>query len=299
MFERFTDRARRTLVLAQEEARLLNHNFIGTEHLLLGMLGEDQGVAATALATLGVTLPAVREKIAESVGPAGTLSESPPFSPRAKKVLEHSLREALHLGHSYIGTEHMLLGLVREGEGVGARVLIALDAPLARVRDTVIGLLAGTHSIERNAVGPEGVRPSSRTINPADLLTVGDIEAALERTPQIEASSESAEIDGVDYRIVSFAPMMFPSVTVAVVDGTVSREGFDQHTAALAARDANWAQPVDGIGDAATCNPRFGALRFLAGSVAVVITVKQHNDPIGLATALARVVVSRLDTRDP
>ncbi|MGH8921240.1 MAG: Clp protease N-terminal domain-containing protein, partial [Actinomycetes bacterium] len=113
MFERFTDRARRVLVLAQEEARLLNHNFIGTEHILLGLIHEGEGVAAKALEQLGISLEAVREKVEETIGPAGTSpAGSPPFTPRAKKVLELSLREALQLGHNYIGTEHMLLGLV-------------------------------------------------------------------------------------------------------------------------------------------------------------------------------------------
>ena len=132
MFERFTDRARRVLVLAQEEARLLNHNFIGTEHILLGLIHEGEGVAAKALESLGITLEAVREKVEETIGPAGSSTTgSPPFTPRAKKVLELSLREALQLGHNYIGTEHMLLGLVREGEGVAVQVLVSLGADLS------------------------------------------------------------------------------------------------------------------------------------------------------------------------
>ena len=144
MFERFTDRARRVLVLAQEEARLLNHSFIGTEHILLGLIHEGEGVAAKALEQLGVTLETVREKVEETIGLSGTApTGSPPFTPRAKKVLELSLREALQLGHNYIGTEHILLGLVREGEGVAAQVLISLGADLAKVRQQVIQLLSG------------------------------------------------------------------------------------------------------------------------------------------------------------
>src|SRR6201994_3828510 len=147
MFERFTDRARRVLVLAQEEARLLNHNFIGTEHILLGLIHEGEGVAAKALEQLGISLEAVREKVEETIGPAGSSTTgSPPFTPRAKKVLELSLREALQLGHNYIGTEHMLLGLVREGEGVAAQVLVSLGADLPRVRQQVIQLLSGYQS---------------------------------------------------------------------------------------------------------------------------------------------------------
>ncbi len=144
MIERFTDRARRVLVLAQEEARLLNHNFIGTEHILAGLIHEGEGVAAKALESLGVSLEAVREKVAEITGRGGTPTTGPaPFTPRAKKVLELSLREALGLGHNYIGTEHMLLGLVREPEGVGAQVLVSLGADLSRVRQQVIQLLSG------------------------------------------------------------------------------------------------------------------------------------------------------------
>lgn len=144
MFERLTDRARRVLVLAQEEARIFNHSFIGTEHLLLGLIHEGDGVAAKALASLDITLEAVREKVEQTIGMASSMpASSPPYTPRAKKVLELSLREALQLHHSYIGTEHLLLGLVREGEGVAAQVLISLGADLGRVRQRVILLMSG------------------------------------------------------------------------------------------------------------------------------------------------------------
>ena len=144
MFERFTDRARRVVVLAQEEARLLNHNYIGTEHILLGLIHEGEGVAAKALESLGISLEAVRAQVEEIIGHAGHApSGHIPFTPRAKKVLELSLREALQLGHNYIGTEHILLGLIREGEGVAAQVLVKLGADLSRVRQQVIQLLSG------------------------------------------------------------------------------------------------------------------------------------------------------------
>ncbi len=144
MFERFTDRARRVVVLAQEEARGLNHNYIGTEHILLGLIHEGEGVASKALESLGISLEAVREQVQEIIGqgqqaPTGHI----PFTPRAKKVLELSLREALQLGHNYIGTEHILLGLIREGEGVAAQVLVKLGADLSRVRQQVIQLISG------------------------------------------------------------------------------------------------------------------------------------------------------------
>src|SRR5512133_170495 len=145
MFERFTDRARRVVVLAQEEARHLDHNYIGTEHLLLGLVHEAEGVAAQALAQLGVSLEAVRAQVEEIIGrgqsaPTGHI----PFTPRSKKVLELSLREALQLGHNYIGTEHILLGLIREGEGVAAQVLVKLGADLNRVRQQVLQQLSGS-----------------------------------------------------------------------------------------------------------------------------------------------------------
>ncbi len=144
MFERFTDRARRVVVLAQEEARLLNHNYIGTEHILLGLIHEGEGVAAKALESLGISLEAVRAQVEEIIGQGGSSpSGHIPFTPRAKKVLELSLREALQLGHNYIGTEHILLGLIREGEGVAAQVLVKLGADLSRVRQQVIQLLSG------------------------------------------------------------------------------------------------------------------------------------------------------------
>ena len=152
MFERFTDRARRVVVLAQEEARMLNHNYIGTEHILLGLIHEGEGVAAKALESLGIALEGVRAQVEEIIGqgqqsPSGHI----PFTPRAKKVLELSLREALQLGHNYIGTEHILLGLIREGEGVAAQVLVKLGADLNRVRQQVLQLLSGYQGKETAA----------------------------------------------------------------------------------------------------------------------------------------------------
>lgn len=166
MFERFTDRARRVVVLAQEEARMLNHNYIGTEHILLGLIHEGEGVAAKALESLGISLEGVRAQVEEIIGqgqqaPSGHI----PFTPRAKKVLELSLREALQLGHNYIGTEHILLGLIREGEGVAAQVLVKLGADLNRVRQTVIQLLSGYQGKEAVASGgPAEGTPAGSTV---------------------------------------------------------------------------------------------------------------------------------------
>ncbi len=156
MFEKFTDKARRVVVLAQEEAKLLNHNYIGTEHILLGLIHEGEGVAAKALEALGINLEQVREQVQDIIGqgqqaPSGHI----PFTPRAKKVLELSLREALQLGHSYIGTEHLLLGLIREGEGVAAQVLTKLGADTNKVRQQVIQLLSGFQGKESVSVGGE------------------------------------------------------------------------------------------------------------------------------------------------
>jgi len=160
MFEKFTDKARRVVVLAQEEAKMLNHNYIGTEHILLGLIHEGEGVAAKALEALGINLDAVREQVQEIIGqgqtpPTGHI----PFTPRAKKVLELSLREALQLGHSYIGTEHLLLGLIREGEGVAAQVLTKLGADSNRVRQQVVELLSGFQGKETVNVGGESNAP--------------------------------------------------------------------------------------------------------------------------------------------
>ncbi|GAA1320898.1 ATP-dependent Clp protease ATP-binding subunit [Brachybacterium rhamnosum] len=154
MFERFTDRARRVVVLAQDEARLLNHNYIGTEHILLGLIHENEGVGAKALEALGVTLDAVREQVRDIIGEGNqTPSGHIPFTPRAKKVLELSLREALQLGHNYIGTEHILLGLLREGEGTAVKVLSRLKAEPAAVRQEVIERLSGYQGKEPAAAG--------------------------------------------------------------------------------------------------------------------------------------------------
>jgi ATP-dependent Clp protease ATP-binding subunit ClpC len=168
LFERFTDRARRVVVLAQEEARMLNHNYIGSEHILLALSHEAEGgVAAQALESLDISLGAARQQVAEIIGqgqaaPTGHI----PFTPRAKKVLELAFREAMQLGHNYIGTEHILLGLIREGEGVGAEVLQRLGADLNHVRQTVIQILSGYTGGMGTEMPPEGSTPASRPTCP-------------------------------------------------------------------------------------------------------------------------------------
>lgn len=194
MFERFTDRARRVVVLAQEEARMLNHNYIGTEHILLGLIHEGEGVAAKALESLGISLDSVREQVQESIGqgpqaPSGHI----PFTPRAKKVLELSLREALQLGHNYIGTEHILLGLIREGEGVAAQVLVKLGADLNKVRQQVLQLLSGYQGKEPAAAGAasEGTPSGSMVLdqfgrNLTQAAREGKLDPVIGREKEIE-----------------------------------------------------------------------------------------------------------------
>jgi ATP-dependent Clp protease ATP-binding subunit ClpC len=182
MFERFTDRARRVVVLAQEEARLLNHSYIGTEHILLGLIHEGEGVAAKALESLGISLEAVRSQVEEIIGQGGSSpSGHIPFTPRAKKVLELSLREALQLGHNYIGTEHILLGLIREGEGVAAQVLVKLGADLSRVRQQVIQLLSGYQGPAGSTGGGSSGSGRSETGQPAAGVGAGNKEGGDEK----------------------------------------------------------------------------------------------------------------------
>ena len=180
MFERFTDRARRAVVQAQEESRRLNHNYIGTEHLLLGLLREDQGSAAAALASLEVGLDAARGQVAEITGrgqeaPSGHI----PFTPRAKKVLELSLRESLDLGHHYIGPEHILLGLITEGQGVAVEVLRVLGAPPERVRARVLEL--APPGGDEPADLPRTGRPIGVTATPAQFQQLMDRLGAIDR----------------------------------------------------------------------------------------------------------------------
>jgi len=197
VFERYTDRARRVVVLAQEEARMLNHNYIGTEHILLGLIREGEGVAAKALESLGISLEAVRQQVEEIIGqgqqaPSGHI----PFTPRANKVLELASREALQLGHNYIGTEHILLGLIREGEGVAAQVLVKLGADLNRVRQQVIQLLHGYQGKEPADDGPRlGKRARARLMDDA----LGRIDALDRRLTAIERwVGMQPDLDDVD-----------------------------------------------------------------------------------------------------
>ena len=190
MFERFTDRARRVVVLAQEEARLLNHHYIGTEHELLGLIHEGEGVAGRALEANGVTLEAARWQVQSIIGlgqsaPSGRI----PFTPRAKKVLELAWREALQLRHDRIGTEHILLGLIREGEGVGVQVMQYLGADLRRLRQTVLQLVSGS-TAERGESGISGI----------------EVGAFRDRGPRCPSCGQSLE-DALTYRRLVATPV--------------------------------------------------------------------------------------------
>jgi Clp amino terminal domain, pathogenicity island component/UvrB/uvrC motif len=208
MFERFTDRARRVVARAQEEARMLNHNYIGTEHILLGLIHEGDGVGAKALESLGISLQAVRAQVEEIIGqgqqaPSGHI----PFTPRAKKVMELTLREALQLGHNYIGTEHILLGLIREGDGVAAQVLVKLGADLNRVTQQVIILLHG-HPAEEPS-------PSGTAAGQHMLL-----------------SGAQARLDAVEGRLAAVEQQMGIRADTSDLDGQIDRVRGERHAAA-------------------------------------------------------------------
>src|SRR5574341_2684285 len=227
MFERFTDRARRVVVLAQEEARLLNHNYIGTEHILLGLIHEGEGVAAKALESLGISLEAVRAQVEEIIGQGqSTPTGHIPFTPRAKTVLEMALREALQLGHNYIGTEHILLGLIREGEGVAAQVLVKLGADLSRVRQQVIQLLSGYAGGEKAQAGAGEAQPQGSLVLDqfGRNLTQGAREGKLD--PVIGREKEIERVMQVLSRRTKNNPVLIgePGVgKTAIVEGLASK----------------------------------------------------------------------------
>jgi predicted ArsR family transcriptional regulator len=201
MFQRFTDRARRVVVLAQEEARRLDHNYIGTEHILLGLISEGEGVAARALKSLGISLDAVRQQVEEIIGrgqqePPGHI----PFTPRAKKVLELSLRESKQLGHNYIGTEHILLGLIREGSGVAAQVLVKLGADLKRVRQQVIQLLHGHTAEEPGPVVEIRLEMVEQRLTAIEQrVGIGPDTSDLDEQIEVVRTEKEAAVDAQDF----------------------------------------------------------------------------------------------------
>ena len=201
MFDRFTDRARRVVVLAQEEARMLDHDYIGTEHILLGLIHEGEGVAARALESLGISLDAVRQQVEEIIGrgqqePPGHI----PFTPRAKKVLELSLRESKQFGHNYIGTEHILLGLIREGNGVAAQVLVKLGADLKRVRQQVIQLLHGHTAGEPGPVVEVRLGMVEQRLTAIEQrVGIGPDTSELDEQIEVVRTEKGAAVDAQDF----------------------------------------------------------------------------------------------------
>ena len=246
MFERFTDRARRVVVLAQEEARMLNHNYVGTEHLLLGLVGEGEGVAARALESLGISLHAVRAQVEEIIGQGQqTPSGHIPFTPRAKKVLDLARRESGALGHHYIGTEHILLGLIREGDGVAAQVLVKLGADLNRVRQQVIRLLHGYQ--DKDVIGEVsrlGRRARARLVDDA-LARVDSLDhrlAAIERWVGMRP-----DLDDLDQEIVQVRREKEAAVgTQDFEAAAVLRDKENELLAAQVGREKEWTETTAG-----------------------------------------------------
>jgi ATP-dependent Clp protease ATP-binding subunit ClpA len=246
MFERFTDRARRVVVLAQEEARILNHNYIGTEHLLLGLIDEGQGVAAEALESLGISLDVARQQVEGIIGqgqqaPSGHI----PFTPRAKKVLEVSLREATRLGHDHIGTEHILLGLIREGDGVAAQVLVTLGADLNRVRQRVIQLMTGRAGEAVTGAGSGLGSPASAPLPAVALARAGSMDrrlAAIERWVGMRP-----DLDDLDQEIAQVRREKLAAIDRQDFEASAAlRDKEKQLLAAGAAREKEWTQAAAG-----------------------------------------------------
>jgi hypothetical protein len=260
MFKRFTDRARQVVVLAQDEARRLDHNYIGTEHILLGLIREGDGVAARALESLGIGLDIVRQQVEEIIGrgqqaPSGHI----PFTPRAKKVLELSLREAQQLGHDYIGTEHILLGLVREGDGVAAQVLVKRGADLNRVRQQVIQLLAGRAAEEPGPGARIGMEMVEQQLTAMEQRGgVGPDTSDLDEQIEAARTEKQAAIDAQDFE-----------------QAVVLRHREAQLRAAKAARQEQWAAGRPALPDLAE------QCRQLAGEVERLrALLRQHGiDP--------------------
>ncbi len=272
MFERYTDRARRVVVLAQEEARMLNHNYIGTEHILLGLIHEGEGVAARALESLGISLEAVRQQVEDIIGrgqqaPQGHIA----FTPRVKKVLELASQEALQLGHNYIGTEHILLGLIREGEGVAAQVLVKLGADLNRVRQQVIQLLHGYQGKEPADPGPRlGKRARARLMDDA----LARIDALDRRLAEIERwVGMRPDLDDVDQEIAQVRREKEAAIDTQDFETAAALR--DKEKELLAARDSREKQWAGATGDRPSLAAEFGRMNAELERLRAI--VRQHG----------------------
>ena len=273
MFERFTDRANRVVVLAQEEARRLDHNDLGTEHILLGLVREGEGVAARALESLGISLEAVRQQVEEIIGQGQQApSEHIPFTPRAKKVLDLASREALQLGHNYIGTEHILLGLIREGEGVAAQVLVKLGADLNRVRQQVVQLLHGYPG-----KGPASDRPRRGMRARLMADAVARIDALDRRLAAIERwVGMRPDSDDVDQEIAQMRREKQAAIESQDFESAAAlRDKEKELLAARARRETEWAAAT---GDRPSLAAEFGRVNAELERLRAIL--RQH----GLAT---------------
>lgn len=314
MIERFTDRARYVLSLAQHGALSLNHGHIGTEHLLLGLVNEGEGVAARAIESFAIPPEAVRSAV-EEISPPGRAASARPlsFTPGFKRVLERSLRESQQLQHVHIGTEHLLLGLVHVGEGAGALALESLGVDAVLLRQRVVALLgvdASGRALPRPdpepderspvvtafpgeviAAGP-GAEPAPFEVVPGELVTRADVEAVLREAARTDRTVEMGWLVGtIEHRSCDFQPGLLPIVTVSVAGASVTREGFDTLTAATR-RTA-----VGDLGDAADIEASSGAVRVLSGGTVFSVTVRRHHDGRAIAIALARKALERLRDR--
>lgn len=292
MFERFTDRGRRVLVLAQEEVRLLDHDAITTEHLLLGLIGERESVAARSLASVGVTIDAARARVQEVIPPSGRdLSSPPPFSQGARQALELALREALALGHDHIGTEHLLLGVVREGGGA-CDVLVGLGVDPARLRQEVISRTEGGN-IQIAGVDGAAVEAAGIPVDLASILGWDDVAAVLAAGVRATSQTKRTEADGVVYEACRFHLLGRPEISVSVAAATVSRAAFESYEGRIPD-----AQPVEDLGDAATYSALTRSLRVLSGTTLLVIVVKDHQHPKEAAVTVAKRALAGLGAGD-
>jgi hypothetical protein len=295
MFERFADTSRRVLVLAQEEARLLGHGFIGTEHILLGIIQLREGPAVVALHSLGVDLESVRSRVAEIGGASRASIDAPQFTLRARRVLELALREALQVGARTIEPEHMLLGLLREGEGGAVTTLEAMgaDAPTLRVR--VDEALRGVRTLADEplaAVDGSQVEKTDFPLDATALFAWSDAAGLLADLLVGDARTVRRTGHQVDYLTCTYRPQPLPVITVAVAGAEVTRKAFDAYRSEIGD-----ARSVDGLGDAATYSQSKGSLRVLTGTILFVVHVSHHTHALEVATGVARRALANIERR--
>ena len=285
MFERFNDDARLVLRMAQEEVRQLDHNVLGTEHLLLGLFHQGRSFAVDALKSLGVTYEAARGEVKAMRGPgAGGYVMSPPFSSAAKSVLELSLREALQLGHSHIGPEHFLLGLTKETGDLGASVLVKLGGDLPTVHQRVIRILTDAHVLTTVIGDDRGDPPISAT----RLFARSDVDSFLASWVVADAQVRRTGMGGLVYETCTYSPRELPEISVSVAASRVTRADFESE------REPEGTEPIEGLGDAATYTNATHLLRVLAGTTLFTVQVRHDQMPREAAIAVARQALSNV-----